>query len=87
MSAEIYKTLSPMMAEEVELIAGRIADERLRAQASDLTFLSIKKAAQQTDINEKTLRKWIREGKLPTYPSKQSRLIRVKLSDIIECEI
>ena len=70
------------MAAEVQAIAESIVREHLAAQ--DENFLTIKHASEKADIPEQTLRKWISQKRLPVYRSKVGRVIRVKLSEVLE---
>ncbi len=79
------KALSPLMAEDVI----KLIDEKLSerdVEHEDGEYLSIRKASKKFDIPEPTLRKWIAQKRLKTYPSKVGRLIRIKVSELMELE-
>jgi len=64
------------------LIAEVVRDElrKLTAPTPDDEYLSTRAAASFADVSGGTIRRWIREGKLP--PHRAGRLVRVKRSEL-----
>lgn len=48
----------------------------------DATWLSLEEAAQQLGVSDRTVRRYIRDGRLPAFTLGGQRLIRIRAEDL-----
>lgn len=66
-----------VVREEMVALSNRCADSETDAPSE---YLSAKTAAAIVDVNEETVRVWVRRGALPAYWA--GRLLRIKRADL-----
>lgn len=67
------------LEKHIEEIVRRVIREELGERKTADDFLTVKEAAVVLDVSQKTVRRWIDDGSLPSYG--EGRLIRVKRSE------